>query len=111
MDTLNEININGKNYNMSSPTNDEYKKLYVESFGDEYIKKSDNGITLKTKSHSVDGYYFEIESNIDDYFDVEFFDGSELVYKVKLKSGMYSTLSRKYYTKWKTKVSFDDFVS
>jgi autotransporter strand-loop-strand O-heptosyltransferase len=111
MDTLNEININGKDYNMSSPTNDEYKKLYVESFGDEYIKKSDNEIVLKTKSHNVDGYYFEIESNIDDYFDVEFFDDSELVYKAKLKSGMYSTLSRKYYTKWKTKVSFDDFVS
>jgi autotransporter strand-loop-strand O-heptosyltransferase len=110
MDTLNVININGENYNMSSPTNDEYKKLYIESFGDEYIKERNNEITLKTKSHSVDGYYFEIESNVDDYFDVEFFDGSNSVYKTKLKSGMYSSLSRKYYTKWKTKVSFGDFI-
>ena len=34
MDTLNVININGENYNMSSPTNDEYKKLYMESLQD-----------------------------------------------------------------------------
>mgnify|MGYP003347806715 FL=1 len=37
-DTLNVIEINGKNYNMSSPTSDEYKKLYIESFGDEYVE-------------------------------------------------------------------------
>ena len=35
MDTLNVININGKDYNMSSTTSEEYKKQYVESFGDE----------------------------------------------------------------------------
>ena len=29
MDTLNVIETNGKNYNMSSPTSEEYKKLYV----------------------------------------------------------------------------------
>jgi hypothetical protein len=42
MDTLNVININGKDYNMSSPTSDEFKKLYIESFGDEYIKEEKN---------------------------------------------------------------------
>jgi len=34
MDTLNVININGKKYNMSSPTSENYKKQYIESFGD-----------------------------------------------------------------------------
>ena len=37
MDTLNVININGEDYNMSSPTSGDYKKQYIESFGDEYI--------------------------------------------------------------------------
>ena len=37
MDTLNVININGKDYNMSSPTNEDYKRQYIKSFGDDYI--------------------------------------------------------------------------
>jgi len=110
MDTLNVININGENYNMSSPTSEEYKKLYIESFGDVYVGNTNNKIILNTKSHNVDGYYFELESNIDEYFDVEFFDGLEPIYQTKLKSGMYSSLSRKYYTKWKTIVSFGNFI-
>ena len=43
---MKKININGENYNMSSPTSDEYKKQYVESFGDEYI--NDDGAIIKS---------------------------------------------------------------
>jgi hypothetical protein len=59
MDTLNVININGENYNMSSPTSEEFKKLYIESFGDVYVGNTNNKIILNTKSHNVDGYYLE----------------------------------------------------
>jgi hypothetical protein len=39
MDTLKTIKINDNDYNMSSPNSDEYKKLMIESFGDEYVDK------------------------------------------------------------------------
>ena len=106
----NLITIGTRQYELSSPNSHEYKKLMIQSFGDEYIEENTNSVIIKTKSHSVDGFYFEFESNIDDYFDVEFFDDSKSIYKTKLKSGMYSSLSRKYYTKWRTKISLGDFV-
>jgi hypothetical protein len=103
---MKKIEINGKNYNMSSPTSDEYKKLYIESFGDEKI-----ALNVTLDSHSVDGYFFELKSNITNPFKVEVYDETEkLVYKTELTSGMYSTLSRKYYSKWKTKLYLEDLV-
>ena len=72
MDTLNVIEINGKNYNMSSPTSDEYKKLYVESFGDEYIDDEKISPTFNVTSHSVDGYFFELSSNIQTHLRFKF---------------------------------------
>jgi hypothetical protein len=111
MDTLNVININGENYNMSSPTNDEYKKLYIESFGDEYIIEEKNLPNFNVNSHSVDGYFFELTSNITNPFKVQIFDEKEnLMYTTELTSGMYTKLNRNYYTKWKTRLYLEDLV-
>jgi autotransporter strand-loop-strand O-heptosyltransferase len=111
MDTLNVININGENYNMSSPTSDEYKKLYIESFGDEYIIEEKNSLGFNVTSHSVDGYFFELSSNITNPFKVQIFDEKEnLMYSTELTSGMYTKLNRKYYTKWKTRLYLEDLV-
>ena len=108
---MNKININGKNYNMSSPTSDEYKKLMIESFGDKYIDKKEVTLNLTLNSHSIDGYFIELNANITTPFRVEIFDDKEnLEYKTELKSGMYSKLDRNYYTKWKTKLYLDDLV-
>jgi autotransporter strand-loop-strand O-heptosyltransferase len=109
MDTLNVININGENYNMSSPTSDEYKKLYIESFGDKYFDREEVKLNVTLNSHSVDGYFIELDTNINNQFRVEVYDEKEnLVYDTQLSSGMYSKLSRKYYTKWKTKLITDE---
>jgi len=111
MDTLNVIEINGKNYNMSSPTNEEYKKLYIESFGDEYVEKEKVTLNVTLDSHSVDGYYIQLKSNITNPFRVEVFDEKEnLIYKTTLSAGMFSKLNRKYYTKWKTKLYVEDLT-
>ena len=111
MDTLNVININGKDYNMSSPTSDEFKKLYIESFGDEYIKEEKNLPNFNVNSHSVDGYFFELSSNITNPFKVQIFDEKEkLVYDTELSSGMYTKLNRKYYTKWKTRLYLENLA-
>jgi autotransporter strand-loop-strand O-heptosyltransferase len=109
MDILNVININGENYNMSSPNSNEYKKLMIKSFGDEYIIKEDIKLNVTLNSHSVDGYFIELITDITNPFKVEVYDEKEnLVYNTELNSGMYSKLSRKYYTKWKTKLLVND---
>jgi autotransporter strand-loop-strand O-heptosyltransferase len=109
MDILNVININGENYNMSSPNSNEYKKLMIKSFGDEYIIKEDIKLNVTLNSHSVDGYFIELTTDITNPFKVEVYDEKEnLVYNTELSSGMYSKLSRKYYTKWKTKLLVND---
>ena len=109
MDILNVININGENYNMSSPNSNEYKKLMIKSFGDEYIIKEDIKLNVTLNSHSVDGYFIELITDITNPFKVEVYDEKEnLVYNTELSSGMYSKLSRKYYTKWKTKLLVND---
>ena len=109
MDILNVININGENYNMSSPNSNEYKKLMIQSFGDEYFEKENTTFNVTLNSHSVDGYYIELNTNIDNPFKVEVYDEKEnLIYNTELTSGMYSKLGRKYYTKWKTKLLVND---
>ena len=106
---FNKIQINNKNYDMSSPTSDEYKKLMIESFGDKYIEKVTLNVSLD--SHSVDGYFIELKTNITNPFKVEVYDEKEnLVYNTELSSGMYSKLNRNYYTKWKTKLFVDDLT-
>ena len=111
MDTLNVININGENYNMSSPTSEEFKKLYIESFGDNYINEEEILLNFNVTSHSVDGYFFELSSNIANPFKVQIFDEKEnLMYSTELTSGMYTKLNRKYYTKWKTRLYLEDLV-
>ena len=106
MDTSNTIRINGEEYNMSSPTSDEYKKLMIKSFGDEYTDEENVKLNITLNSHNVDGYFIELDTNItSEPFKVEVYDEKEnLVYNTELSSGMYSKLSRKYYTRWKTKL-------
>ena len=111
MDTLNVININGKDYNMSSPSSSEYKKLMIQSFGDEYIEEEKIELNVTLNSHSVDGYFIELNTNITNPFKVEVYDeNGNLYYNTELTSGMYSKLSRNYYTKWKTRLMVDELV-
>ena len=104
----NLVLIGDKQYELSSPTSNQYKKLMVQSFGDEYIDKEKVKLNVTLDNHSVDGYYIELNTNIGTPFKVEIYDGEEnLVYNTELSSGMHSRLNRKYYTKWKTKLSLN----
>ena len=102
---MKEIVINNKSYDMSSPTSHEYAKKYVESFGDDYIDPSLPNIEVNLNSSSVDGYFIELKTNLQNSFDVEIFDENDkLIYETKLSNNMFSKLNRTYYTKWKTKL-------
>jgi autotransporter strand-loop-strand O-heptosyltransferase len=101
------IKINNKEYNMLSPTNEEYKKQYIKSFGDKIIDVDQ--INVEIIDYSIDGYHFEIKANTDQLLKVEFFDEKDnLIYDTELKSGMYSKLNRSYFTKWKTKLNLNN---
>jgi len=100
---MNKININGENYDMSSPTSDEYKKLMIESFGD--VVNSENvEESLEVIIYNVDGFYIEIKSNTNKKYKVDILDDDKIIYTSNLSSGMYSKLNRIYYTKWRVKI-------
>ena len=108
---MKKIEINGKNYDMSSPTSEKYKRQYIESLGDDFINDKKISPTFNINSHSVDGYFFELQSNFTTPFKIEIYDDKEnLIYNTELSSGMYSKLSRTYYTKWKTRLYLEDLV-
>ncbi len=91
---------------MSSPTSEDYKKKYIESFGDNlHSVIKDNPIDIELIDHSIDGYYLEVKTESTDKLGVEVFDGDdEIVYSTELSSGMYLKLNRQYYTPWKTRL-------
>jgi autotransporter strand-loop-strand O-heptosyltransferase len=103
MDTLKTIKINNKEYNMSSPTNDGYKKLMIESFGD-VVNSENMEESLEVIIYNVDGFYIELKSNTDKKYKVDILDGDKIIYTSNLSSGMYSKLNRTYYTKWRVKI-------
>ena len=104
----NLVLIGDKQYELSSPTSNEYKKLMIQSFGDEYINKEEVKLNVTLNSNSVDGYFIELSTNITNPFKVEVYDEKEkLIYNTELTSGMHSKLNKKYYTKWKTKLFVD----
>ncbi len=111
LDTSNLININGKDYNMSSPTSREYRDLIIKSLGDDPEDRREINLNVTLHSSSLDGYFIELNTNIDNLFQVEVYDDKEnLVYTTQLTSGMYSKLSRKYYTRWKTKIHLEEIT-
>jgi hypothetical protein len=53
---MKKILINNKEYDTSSPTSEDYKKKYIESFGDQLdLAAKDNPINLQLIEPSVDG--------------------------------------------------------
>jgi hypothetical protein len=66
------LNINNREFDLSSPTGSEYRKQYIESFGDEF--EVENSLSVSVNSHSVDGYFIELNSSITNSFGVEIFD-------------------------------------
>jgi autotransporter strand-loop-strand O-heptosyltransferase len=106
---MRKIEINNKEYDMSSPTTDEFKKKYIESLGDSFSEIPK--VNLKVVDNSVDGYFLEVTTDVGSPFQVEVFDGEGvLIYTDELSSGMYCKLNRSYYTKWKTKFHLENLT-
>ena len=73
----NLVLIGNKQYELSSPTSHEYKKLMIQSFGDEYVDKEEFKLNVTLNSNSVDGYFIELLTNITNPFKVEVYDEKE----------------------------------
>lgn len=54
--------------------------------------------------HFVGNPFLEIISNMEDNYDVRFYDGEELIHGTVLKNNMWTKLNRKYYTDWDIKI-------
>ena len=102
---MNTLKINDTDYDMSSPSGLEFRNQYITSFGDEVLPK------ISVNWNHIDGFYLNLKTDEDKEFLVKFFDKDDtLLYETTLKNNMYSKLSRKYYTKWKTKLFVDDLT-
>ena len=87
---MNIIKINDSEFDTTSPTNNEFTKQYIKSFGDE--------IKVSVEWTHVNGFYLNLKSNINDEFDVEIFDNDDvLLYKSKLTNNMFCRTYRQYF--------------
>jgi autotransporter strand-loop-strand O-heptosyltransferase len=55
---------------------------------------------ININSHFVGNPFLEITGNLEDDYDVRFYDGEELIHSTVLKNNMWTKLNRKYYTDW-----------
>jgi autotransporter strand-loop-strand O-heptosyltransferase len=55
--------------------------------------------------HFVGNPFLEITGNVDDDYDVKFYDGEELIHKTILKNNMWTKLNKSYYTDWYTTIT------
>jgi len=100
------LKVNDVEYNMTQPTNDEFIKQYVNSFGD-----TGPEINVNVNWTYVDGFYLHLMSDSDKEFDVEIYDNENtLLYKSKLSNNMFCSLHRKYFNDIKYKIYYGPFL-
>jgi len=59
---------------------------------------------ININMHFVGNPFLEMTGNVDDNYDVRFYDSEELIHSTILKNNMWTKLSRKYYTDWNVKI-------
>jgi hypothetical protein len=100
------LKVNDVEYNMTQPTNDEFIKQYVNSFGD-----TGPEINVNVNWTYVDGFYLHLMSDSDKEFDVEIYDNKNtLLYKSKLFNDMFCSLHKKYFNDIKYKIYYGPFL-
>lgn len=96
---MNIFKINETEFDMSSPTTNDFRNRYIVSFGDNPLPKVD------VIWYHIDGFQMELRSDTDDLFDVDIFDRNDkLIYQTKLHNGMFCKLYHKYYNGIKYKI-------
>ena len=89
---MNNLTINNKSYDLSSPTDFEFKNQYIRSFGDQPQKN------VSITWNHISGFNLFLSTETDDEFDIEIYDSENThLFSTKLKNNMFTSLSRKYY--------------
>ena len=102
---MKNVEIKNKIYDLSSPNNIEFRDQYIKSFGDEVPT------SVKITWHHVNGFYLSLNSDTEDEYDVEIYDGMEnLLYSTKLKNNMFCSLNRQYFNGITYKILLDGKV-
>lgn len=55
---------------------------------------------INVNLHFVGNPFLEITGNVEDDYNVRFYDGKELIHQTTLKNNMWTKVNRKYYTDW-----------
>jgi len=100
------IIIDGKEYDMSSPSSENFNKRMIESFGDIVHEK------ISVNWNHIDGFYIELFSDKpEENYSMQIYDNDDvLLYKTNIKNGMYTKLNRKYFNGLKVKIFKGDFL-
>lgn len=100
------LKIDNVEYNMSQPTNEEFIKQYVKSFGD-----TGPEINVNITWNHINGFYLNLTSDNEGVFDVEIYDNDDvLLYKSELFNNMFCQTNRKYFNGIKYKIYKGPFL-
>lgn len=82
----------------------EFKNKIISEI--ELTKKThkENVNNININLHFVGNPFLEITGNVDDKYDVGFYDGQKLIHATTLRNNMWTKVNRKYYTDWKVLV-------
>lgn len=107
MNKQGKLIIDNKEYDMLSPSSEEFKIRMIESFGDTYQEP----INIHIDWNHMDGFQLILKSNVESYFDVKIYDKNDnILYETSLKNDMYCKLSRKYFNGIKYKIFLDGSI-
>lgn len=83
----------------------EFKNKIITEINSTNITHNEILKQIKINLHFVSNPFLEITGNVEDDYDVKFYDGESLIHHTTLKNNMWTRLNRKYYTDWNVVVS------
>lgn len=82
----------------------EFKEKIISEIETTEISQKEIVKQININLHFVGNPFLEITGNVEDDYDVRFYDGEELIHRTTLKNNMWTRLNRRYYTDWKVLV-------
>ncbi len=82
----------------------EFRNKIVSEIETTKIKHKNVIKKINVNLHFVGNPFLEITGNVEDDYDVRFYDGENLIHQTVLKNNMWTKVNRKYYTDWKVTI-------
>jgi len=86
----------------------EFKDTIISEIEKTKISHKEVTKQININLHFVGNPFLEITGDVDDNYDVIFYDGEEIIHQTTLKNNMWTKVNRKYYTDWRVVVFNSD---